>query len=184
MTLDANKVRGAVVIAVLIGVCVVMRLVEHAPNFTPLAATAIFAGFFFRSRMLALTVPIAALAISDLLGAGFYDARIMIAVYACIAVPALVGRFVRGRWMPVRVLGASLAASVLFFAVTNFAHFLFTPMYEKSLAGLLECYTLALPFFRNTLLGDLSWSFLFFGAYAVLPMAWLAMRARTQKALA
>ena len=49
--------------------------------------------------------------------------------------------------------------------VTNYAVWQFSPWYEKSLAGLLESYTLALPFFRNTLLGDLFYSAVLFGAY-------------------
>jgi hypothetical protein len=65
------------------------------------------------------------------------------------------------------LVGCSLAASVMFFLVTNFAHWAIYDMYEKSAAGLLHCYAMALPFFRYTLAGDLSFACVLFGGYAV-----------------
>lgn len=178
------RVREVVVAVVLLALCVAMRLVDHAPNFTPIAAASLFAGFFFRSRVLALGLPLAAMFISDLVGPGIYDLRLMVIVYLCLALPALLGPFVRGRWMPLRIVGASLAGSLLFFVVTNGAVFAWSSMYARSFAGCIECYTLALPFFRNTVLGDLAWNCTFFGAWALAPIAWRSVRARTRKATA
>ena len=45
-----------------------------------------------------------------------------------------------------------LLSSLSFFIITNFGVWLMH--YPKSLTGLLECYTLAIPFFRNSLIGD------------------------------
>ena len=185
MKLDQDRLCGVIVALLLIALCVVMRLVDHAPNFTPLAATAIFSGFFFRSRLAALGVPIAAMLASDLIGPGLYDWRMMLVVYACLALPALLGRFVRGRLMPLRIVGASLVASTLFFLATNLAHFLWMPGYEHTLAGLVECYALALPFFgRNTFAGDLAWSFALFGAWALAPIVLTRLHRTTQRRLA
>lgn len=61
-----------------------------------------------------------------------------------------------------RVAGASLAASVSFYLVSNFGSFLFMEMYPKTWAGLAECYTLAIPFFRTTLVSDMIFSLAFF----------------------
>jgi hypothetical protein len=52
-----------------------------------------------------------------------------------------------------------LSSSIGFFALTNAAVWAFSPWYEKSLAGLLYCYTLALPFFKTMLYGDLVYGF-------------------------
>src|SRR5262245_53905335 len=75
----------------LVGLDIVARLAPHAPNVTPIAASALFAGMVLRSRALALAVPISALLVSDLL-VGFYDWRIMGVVYAALSLPALADR--------------------------------------------------------------------------------------------
>ncbi len=72
----------------LVGLDIVARLAPHAPNFTPVAASALFAGTVLRGRALALSVPLAAMLISDLV-LGCPDARVMGVVYAALALPAL-----------------------------------------------------------------------------------------------
>ncbi|MCA9293370.1 MAG: hypothetical protein KDA20_06120 [Phycisphaerales bacterium] len=173
---DGARLRAWGIAALLVALCVVMRIVPHTWNVTPVAATALFAGFMIRNRAVAMLVPMAALLIGDLFGPGLYDAWLMVAVYAGLAAPALLGRFVRGKWMPLRVLGASVLGSVLFFGVTNLAAFFTMGLYARSFGGLVECYVAGLPFFRNTLLGDLAWNCTLFGAWAVLPMAWARLR--------
>ncbi|HWC20217.1 MAG TPA: DUF6580 family putative transport protein, partial [Terriglobales bacterium] len=56
---------------------------------------------------------------------------------------------------PLRVVGASLASAISFFLLSNFATWLFQDLYAKTFAGLLQCYTMAIPFFRGTLASDL-----------------------------
>src|SRR5499427_3967243 len=125
----------------LVGLDVVARLAPHAPNVTPIAASAVFAGMVLRSSALALAVPIAALLVSDLV-AGGYDWRIMGVVYAALALPALAARW--GRTRPVVVLAPLvLSSSLLFFATTNFAVWAFSGMYAHDLAGLIQCYVAA-----------------------------------------
>jgi hypothetical protein len=141
------------------------RLLPHAPNFTPVAACALFAGFLF-GRRAAFAVPLVIMLAGDAL-IGFYDYRIMAAVYAATAFPVLLGPLVRSR-LPVLWLGAfSLLSSVIFFLSSNLAVWAFGSIYERTWSGLLQCYTAALPFFRYTVAGDLVWSAGLFGAYAV-----------------
>ena len=64
------------------------------------------------------------------------------------------------------VLGASLAGSVVFFLVSNFGVWMGWKMYPATVGGLIDCYVAALPFFRNTVLGDLAYAGLMFGIYA------------------
>jgi len=153
--------------ACLIGLDVAARLLPHAPNFTPVAASALFAGTILRSRALALTVPLAAMLLGDLMLGG-YDWRVMGVVYASLALPAVLGRLGRGRQLMLAPI--VLSSSLIFFATTNLAVWAFSGMYPGDLEGLVRCYIAALPFLQNTVLGDIAWSVALFGAW------WLAGR--------
>jgi hypothetical protein len=146
-----------------VGLDVIARLAPHAPNFTPVAASALFAGVVLRSRTLALAVPLAAMLVSDLILGG-YDWGVMVVVYAALALPALLGRYGRARGAIVLV-PLALSSSLFFFATTNFAVWAFSGMYAHDLAGLTHCYVAALPFLQNTLIGDLFWTTLLFGGW-------------------
>jgi hypothetical protein len=150
---------------------------QAIPNFAPVAAVALFAGFCFPSRWLALLVPLSAMWISDYFIGG-YQVWLMATVYAALAMPVLMRSWLRRQWQEaagwrgaVRVTLAtatcSLAASLLFFAATNLVTWMVTPWYPRSLAGIGQCYIAAVPFFRYTLLGDLTFATILFGGYAL-----------------
>jgi hypothetical protein len=147
----------------LVGLDVLARLAPHAPNFTPLAASALFAGAVLRSRALALAVPLAAMLVSDLVLGG-YDWRVMGVVYAALALPALLGRWGRGR-SAIVLAPLALSSSLIFFATTNFAVWTFSGIYTHDLSGLIHCYVAALPFLQNTVMGDVFWTTLLFGGW-------------------
>lgn len=152
----------------LVAVGVAGRVLPHAPNFTPVAAAALFAGFFFQNRLVAVAVPITAMAISDVFWLGSHDFRVMAVVYSAIAFPVLLTRFTReGAWQGARVLGSASVASIVFFLASNFAVWAWSNIYASNWSGLVNCYAAALPFFKYTLAGDLVWSISFFGAYAL-----------------
>ena len=153
----------------LVTIDVVARLLPHAANFAPLAASALFAGVILRSRRLALGVPIAALLASDLLLGG-YDWRVMSVVYAGLMVPVLLGTW--GRRMPAMIVPLAVASSLVFFASSNFAVWAFGAMYPTNAAGLVQCYAAALPFLHTTLLGDLFWTAVLFGGWRLASGAW------------
>jgi len=152
----------------LVGLDVIARLLPHAPNFTPVAASALFAGMVF-GRGLALIVPLAAMLLSDWV-LGFYDWHVMSVVYAALALPALLGMLARNARWPV-AFPLAAASSVIFFAATNFAVWLFSGMYTLDIAGLAKCYVAALPFFQNTLMGDLLWTAALFGSLWIVRFA-------------
>ena len=129
------------------------------------SAIALFAGAQIADRRLAFFVPLAALFLTDL-ALGLHAG--MLFVYACVAAMVLMGQAMGARPQVAKLAGASLAGSVLFFIVTNFGVFALDGMYEKSLAGLAECYVLAIPFFQNALLGDLVFTALLFGGFELL----------------
>jgi len=162
--ISRSRAVSALVFVALILLGVAGRLMPHLPNFTPVAAVSLFAGFYFQRRLVALLVPLCAMLVSDAV-VGFYHWPTMITVYAALAAPVLCGPLLKRRLGPVMVLGSSLAGSCLFFVTTNAAVWRFDQMYGSGLDGLVQCYTAALPFFRYTALGDLTWTAVVFGAY-------------------
>jgi hypothetical protein len=166
MAMNISHNRALTLSAFLIALDVAVRLTPHPPNVMPIAASALFASFLLESGVLAAAVPILALAISDLVIGG-YDSRMMVVVYAALTVPVLFGRHLRGRLGAVRIAASALAASVIFFLTTNFAVWCYGYSYTRDLNGLLHCYAAAVPFFRNTVAGDLLWCFILFTGYAV-----------------
>ncbi len=142
---------------------VVFRLIPHAPNFTPIAAIALFGGVYF-SKKIAIILPVLAMLISDVF-IGFYDFKIMAAVYGSFVLCAVLGFWLKNHKKWHTVLGTAILSSVLFFLITNFAVWAFTPWYAKTFSGIIQNYTMALPFFKNSLLGDIFYSSVFFGAY-------------------
>jgi hypothetical protein len=153
----------------LIGLDVAARLLLHTWNVSPVAASALFAGLMLRRRWLALLVPLAALALSDAV-IGFDDWRMASVVYAALALPAVAGILGRRYGASRVVVPAALACSLIFFAATNLAVWAFSGMYSLDMAGLIQCYTLALPFLKYTIAGDLFWCAALFGG------AWLVQR--------
>src|SRR5882757_9970646 len=88
---NAPALRADLLLALaLVALCVAVRLLPHVSNFSPVAATALFAGAMLGRRSLALMVPVAAMLIGDLV-LGLYDWRVMAVVYAALALPALIG---------------------------------------------------------------------------------------------
>ncbi|MGA7720589.1 MAG: DUF6580 family putative transport protein [Ignavibacteriaceae bacterium] len=139
-----------------------LRLVPHYPNFTPIAAIALFGGAYFTNKKLAVIVPFAAMLLSDLV-LGYHST--FLAVYISFALIVGIGFILRKKRTVSRILVASVSSSVLFFVITNFAFWLTGALYPMNIAGLATCFTAAIPFFQNTLIGDLVYTGLFFGAF-------------------
>jgi hypothetical protein len=151
-----------------------LRLVPHPPNFSPIDAMALFSGAYLGRRWLSFVAPLAALLLSDLV-LSFYAG--MWVQYLTVALVVLVGWGVLKQVSLLRVGGAAVASSVLFFLVTNFGTWALSGMYPHTPGGLAACYAAAVPFFQNTLAGDLFFSGLLFGSFALLERALPALRA-------
>lgn len=136
---------------------ILSRVFPHLPNATPITALAIVAGSYIGKKN-AIILPIIVLGISDLF-IGLYDARLMLAVYGSFACIGLASAVFPHKPLQ-RSLYLAVGASVFFYLTTNFAVWLFSPWYEKSIYGLLLSYELALPFARNMLLGDIGYTIL------------------------
>jgi hypothetical protein len=168
----------AAFVLVLIGVF--GRTLPHVWNIAPLAAISLISGSYLGYRY-GIFVPLGALIIGDLF-LGFYSVNLALVVYGSFAMIGTIGYLIRkSKNAPTFVL-ASVGSSILFYLVTNFAVWQFSPFYEKSIGGLLTSYTLALPFFRNTLVGDLWYTLLLYAAAEVVCYA-VSRRKQYKKAL-
>jgi hypothetical protein len=189
------------VLLLMIAIAAASRVVEHPWNLAPVGALALFAGAHFRDRRLAFAVPLVAMFVSDIaLGltrrnVGFYTFHPLLPlIYACYALYVLLGEWIRRSWRsmdgraerravgstpPLRfsravlkavpVASATLVGAVMFFVLTNFGDWLL--YYDRTWTGLVNCYTAAIPFFRNTLAGDAAYVAILFGGYSVLKQA-------------
>lgn len=155
------------VVILLVSIGAAGRLLWHPAQVAPVAAAGLLAGVVLRSRLLALCVPLFSLAISDAF-IGVYNYYIMAAVYAAMCLPVLLATFLKKEISIPRLLGCSLAASVSFFLISNGAEWAFGSLYAHDAAGLERCFTMALPFFRNTLVGDLLWTSILFAAHGLV----------------
>lgn len=184
---DTILAPGPLVLAVMILLAALSRLLPHPPNFSPVEAIALFGGAYFASRAWALLVPLAAMLVSDLvlagmLGssyAGYIGGISFWSVYACIALSTVLGFGLRGKVGGARLLGYSLAGSVLFFVATNFGAWLASPFYPQTAAGLGAAYVAGIPFLQWTVLGTLAYAAILFGGFALLRRRVPALRAQT-----
>jgi hypothetical protein len=166
-----------IVILSVILMAALIRLLPHWPNFTPIAAMALFAGTYFDKKQYAFAIPIAAMFLSDLVIGLSVN---MPAVYISFAISVLIGMFIRKKVNVGSVLLASFSSAVIFFLITNYSAWLASPFYPQTFAGLIECYLAGLAFFRDTtyglsfflndLLGTTFFSAAFYGAFYLVEM--------------
>jgi hypothetical protein len=97
-------------------------------------------------------------------------------VYASFAMTVCLGLWLRQRRRVLPIAGMTLASAVVFYLVTNFGVWASGALYVRTTAGLLQCYTAAIPFFRNMLLGDAGYVALLFGGFALAEKRFLVLR--------
>lgn len=148
-------------------VAAISRVFPHINNFTPIAAMALFGGVYYSDKRLAFIVPLVAMFISDCLleattGWGFHNT--LVYVYVAFILTAAIGLLVRRNTNVGTVLGASVISSLLFFVITNFGVWAAGGAVGGA-AGLTSTYVLGIPFFAPTLLGDVFFNAILFGAF-------------------
>jgi len=140
------------------------RLIPHPPNVAPIAAIALFSGAYL-DKKIAFTIPLAAMFLSDIF-LGFHPT--MIYVYSSFALTVFLGLRLKKNKKISCLLQTSIVSSVLFFLITNFGAWATSGMYPKNTNGLFQAYLMGLPFFRNTLFGDLFYTLIIFYGYKYL----------------
>lgn len=131
------------------------RLIPHLPNFTPVTGLALFSGLMLKRKWLSIAIPLVAMILSDMI-LGF--SSISVWVYAGIMSISLVSWFLN----KINV-NSILLSSLIFFVVSNFGVWVLD--YPHTFEGLAMCYTLAIPFFGYSILGDLFWGYTFKHSY-------------------
>jgi hypothetical protein len=153
-----SKLQDLIVLFLLVGIGVAGRWGQPEWCFTPTAAAAIFAGWYFSHWAIAMLVPLSILGISDLLLPAYDSIPVLISTYFIMTLPVGLGRMQRASqsrgWTAARWALFAIIPATAFYIVTNFAVWAFQSSYEKSLAGLAECYWAAVPFSRWMLTGD------------------------------
>lgn len=154
-----------ITISAIIFVLALFRLLPHWPNVSPVAAMALFGGACFADKRMAFIVPFTALFLSDLI-IGLHNS--MVFVYAGFALTVTIGFLLKDRINITNTAFAMVASSVLFFLLTNFGAWMTSGLYAKSAAGLMQAVVAGIPFFQNSLLGNLVYAAVIFGGYGIL----------------
>jgi hypothetical protein len=165
-----------VAVAALVLIAALSRLLPHLPNMTAVGAMALFGGAYATNRFAAFVLPLISLFLSDLIlnnvvyaafnngqFVWFYDGAIW--VYSAVALTVLVGLSLAKNVNSKSVLLASIACSIIFFLMSNFGTWQSGVMYPKTSVGLVACYAAGLPYFLNSLIGDLGFAALLFGGF-------------------
>ncbi len=148
----------------LLAIGILSRLIIHVDNFTPVIALALFGGVYLKRKQ-AFLLPILLFAATDII-LGFH--RTMFFTWGTILLIVIMGFAVQKNKNWATVLGGGIFSAILFFVITNFGVWIMTGMYPLTLTGLAECYVVAIPYFRSSLLSTLIYGFIFFGAYEVI----------------
>ncbi len=139
---------------------VILRLLPHPPNLVPIAAMALFGGYYLNKKF-ALVIPLIAMFISDIF-LGFHAT--MPYVYGSFLLTGILGLWLKNHRHARNIVGGTLLSSIAFFLITNFGVWA-QGSYARDVSGLFQSYIMGIPFLRNTLLGDLGYVGLFFGSY-------------------
>lgn len=141
-----NKKENVLISFVL--VAVLMRLLPHPPNVAPITAVALFAGTFFDKKHWAILMPLLAMVITDIfLGFSMITPVVYLSFLAITAVGILFKKM---------NIGTVLLSSMVFFVLSNLG--VWVLYYPLTTEGLTSCFTLAIPFFGYSIIGDLFFS--------------------------
>jgi len=163
------------VITLMIILAAASRFMPHPSHFAPIGGMALFGAAYFAKRRWAFIIPIFSMWISDLVlnnviygqyfdrFVWFYDGSLF--TYGAFALIVLLGMLTLKKVRVPNLIASALGASVIFFIVSNFGAWFGTAMYPKNFSGLLACYAAGIPFFGNTVLGDLVYSAALFSAF-------------------
>ena len=188
-----NNSKNFLLAVILIAGAAIYRLLPHPPNVAPITAIALFGGAYLNRKWLIFLVPFVALYASDFVlnntvlrswypnveGTVFWS-QYMTGTFLAFGIVICIGLLFLKKISMIKVIGASLIASVLFFLVTNFFVWFSSPTYPQNIGGLLACYGAGIPFFRPTILGDLVFTGALFGIMEIVRSKFLSKQIAIQ----
>ena len=148
------------------------RFLPHPWHFTPVGAALLFFGA--RASRRQIWFPVVMLALSDVIlskyvyGMGL-DLGVLVS-WAWYAAIVLLGTRLRANAKPLWIGAAALASATSFFLVSNFAVWLGSVMYPRTVSGLVTCYAAGLPFYQRDVLGTLLFAAVMFSLPALLKL--------------
>jgi hypothetical protein len=174
--MEKNKItlRFGVISAIIL-LAAMSRLVPHPANFAPIGGMALFGAAYYSKRYWVFIIPIVSMWLADLVlnnvvYAQYFDHFVWFYqgcywTYGAFILIGLIGIVTLKKIRIQNLILASLLASIVFFLLSNFGVWASTNMYPKNFGGLIACYAAGLPFFKNTIIGDLVYTGVLFGAF-------------------
>jgi hypothetical protein len=147
----------------LIVVGVLSRVIPHPPNVTAVVGVTLLGAYAIRSPWLAALIPLAVMALSDLV-LGWHSSALF--TYAGMLAGTFIGRGLLRQLSVVRLGGAAFLASLAFFVISNFGVYL-GGYYGFGIDGLVACYVAAIPFWGYSLVGDIGSTALLFALFVL-----------------
>jgi hypothetical protein len=172
------------IIVALIFIAALSRILPHPSNFTPLMAISLFGAAYFSNKWQAILIPLIATWLSDLfINNAIYQPTGFVWIYegfywqySTYFLTCIFGLFMLRKINVARVLGSSLIAAIMFFAVSNFGVWAGSTTYPQTVNGLLACFAAGIPFFGGTVIGNLFYSSALFGIFHLLQNRWEAIK--------
>ena len=178
------------ILSLLVLLAAFSRIIPHPSNFAPMGAMALFGAAYFSKKTITFLIPILSLWLSDLfinnvIYAQYFDGFVFFYPgfywnYLAFVLIGAVGLLLLKKTKLQHILLASLSASALFYLVSNFGVWASGTMYPMSFNGLITCYTAAIPFFKNTVMSDLVYCGVLFGAFEFAQYKIPALRLNSQ----
>lgn len=166
------------IIVLMVVAAAATRFMPHPPNFTPIGGMALFGAAHFAKKYWAYLIPFLALWLSDLIlnnvvyssPDGFtWITSFGLWNFAAFGMIVFLGSNILKKINLPNIIGASVIGSLVFFLITNFGVWASDPlnMYADNIAGLTAAVAAGLPFFWNTLAGDIVYVGVLFGGYEI-----------------
>jgi multisubunit Na+/H+ antiporter MnhF subunit len=163
------------IVVVLVLLAAFSRLIPHPTNFTAIGALAIFGAYTIQNKWLSSILPLLAMWVSDLVinnivyvsytNTMVWFSEGFLWIYAGVLSQSFISWFIVSDNKFTNVIGSSLFGAIAFFILSNFGVWAGSTMYPNTLSGLATCFAAGIPFFANTLAGNLFFSFILFGSY-------------------
>ena len=136
-----------------------MRIIPHTPNIAPIVAIAIFAGAYLNKKVVPW-VPLAIMVTSDLI-IGLHG--VVVYTWGAFIIIGFMGMHLREKRTPLGIFSTTALGALVFFVISNFGVWL--AWYPHTASGFVNCYVMALPFLRNTMISNILFAFVLFGCY-------------------
>lgn len=171
------------------------RLFTFLPNFSALESLALFGGAYITMRYVAILIPLAAMFLSDLvinntIARPFFpnhDGFVIFSEYMIWNTLAIVSIVLFGRLFLKKMNWLNgffgiLGATAIFWIISNIGAWLSSGLFPLTFAGMMENFAFALPFLKNSLLGNFVFGLILFGSYELLTRSYPNLISAKQEA--